>query len=401
MKLFARLTVLFTTVALVTMAIPSVARAQHYNQTNLVADASTTATAAHYDANLKNPWGLARSPSSPWWVSDNGAGVSTLHSGDGTASALVVKIPGPMGSAADFSATPTGTVFNGTSSFGGSHFIFATEDGTISAWTSGAAAVLKVDNSKIPDAADGAVYKGATIAEHNGNLYLYVTNFRAGRVEIYDTNFQPVKFTHKDNNFGQSLFGAFLDNDFAQPFEDFRIPRGFAPFNIQNIGGSLFVTYARQDSARHDDVAGDGSGYVDVFTPGGRLEMRLQHGPWLNSPWGAVWAPRDFGTFSNRVLIGNFGSGKIAVFDGFDGDFVGFMEDANSNPIVIDGLWALMFGNSALGCPSTPPAGSGLPKCGSAGPYNALFFSSGPNEEANGLFGTLTPITAELNGDNQ
>jgi uncharacterized protein (TIGR03118 family) len=301
---------------------------------------------------------------------------------------------------------PTGQVFyNGIGyvvpNVGPAKFIFVTEDGTISAWTSGAAAVLKQDNSKIPNPANGAVYKGATIAEHNGNLYLYVTNFRSGRVEIYDSNFQPVKFTHKDNDFGQSLFGAFLDNDFAQPFEDFRIPRGFAPFNIQNIGGSLFVTYARQDSARHDDVAGDGSGYVDVFTPGGRLEMRLQHGPWLNSPWGAVWAPRDFGTFSNRVLIGNFGSGKIAVFDGFDGDFVGFMEDPNNNPVVIDGLWALMFGNSAVGCPSTPPVGSGLPKCGSAGPYNALFFSAGPNDEANGLFGTLTPIPAELNGDNQ
>ncbi|HKV47453.1 MAG TPA: TIGR03118 family protein [Candidatus Acidoferrales bacterium] len=401
MKLLTRMAVSLTTVALVAMAIPTVAHAQHYNQTNLVADAPTTATAAHYDANLKNAWGLARNPSSPWWVSDNGAGVSTLYSGDGTASALVVKIPGPMGSTPDFTATPTGIVFNGTSSFGGSHFIFVTEDGTISAWTGGTAAVLKVDNSKIPNPASGAVYKGATIAEHNGNLYLYVTNFRSGRVEIYDSNFQPVKFTHKDNDFGESAFAGFLDNYLAQPFEDFRIPRGFAPFNIQNIGGSLFVTYARQDSAKHDDVAGDGSGYVDVFSPGGRLEMRLEHGPWLNSPWGAVWAPRDFGTFSNRVLIGNFGSGKIAVFDGFDGHFVGFMQDANSNPIVIDGLWALMFGNSAVGCPSTPPAGSGLPKCGSAGPYNALFFSAGPNEEADGLFGTLTPATAELSGDNQ
>ncbi len=401
MRLLARMAALWTAAVFVAMAIPTVALAQHYNQTNLVADAPTTATAAHYDANLKNPWGLTRSPSSPWWVSDNGAGVSTLYSGDGTASPLVVKIPGPMGSAQDFSATPTGTVFNGTSSFGGSHFIFVTEDGTISAWTSGTAAVLEVDNSKIPNPANGAVYKGATIAEHNGNLYLYVTNFRSGRVEIYDSNFHRVKFTRKDNDFGESLFGGFLDNYSAEPFEDFRIPRGFAPFNIQNIGGSLFVTYARQDSAKHDDVAGDGSGYVDVFSPGGRLEMRLQHGPWLNSPWGAVWAPRDFGTFSNRMLIGNFGSGKIAVFDGFDGHFVGFMEDANSNPIVIDGLWALMFGNSALGCPSTPPAGSGLPKCGSAGPYNALFFSAGPNDEANGLFGTLTPVTAELNGDNQ
>jgi len=402
MKFVAQMAALSTAIVLATLVIPTAALAQHYNQTNLVADQSTTATAAQYDPNLQNPWGLTRSPSSPWWVGDNNSGLSTLYNGAGAVQGLVVHIPGPKGTTlSNFTATPTGVVYNGTSSFGGSRFIFVTEDGTISAWTSGTVAALEVDNSQIPNAANGAVYKGATIASHNGNLYLYVTNFRSGRVEIYDTNFKPVKFTQRDNEFGLSFFGPFLNDDFSQPFEDFEIPRGFAPFNIQLIGGSLFVTYARQDSARHDDVAGAGLGFVDVYSTGGRLEMRLQHGPWFNSPWGAVWAPRDFGTFSNQVLIGNFGSGQIAAFDGFDGHFVGMMEDANSNPVTIDGLWSLVFGNSANGCPATPPANSGLPKCGSAGPYNSLFFTAGPNAEKNGIFGTLTPVTAELNGDSE
>jgi uncharacterized protein (TIGR03118 family) len=396
-----RMATTYGTLALAVMMAPVMTQAQHYTQTNLVADEPSTATAAHYDANLKNPWGLTRSPGSPWWVGDNNSGLSTLYDGEGDVESLVVKIPGPAGSAATFVSAPTGTVYNGTTSFGGSHFIFVTEDGTISAWTSGAAAALEVDNSQTPTAADGAVYKGATIAEYKGNLYLYVTNFRSGHVEIYDTNFHPVKFTREDNDFGLNSSGPFLNDDFAEPFQDFEVPRGFAPFNIQNIGGSLFVTYSKQDSSKHDNVAGDGLGFVDVYSPGGRLEMRLEHGQWLNAPWGAVWAPRDFGVFSNRVLIGNFGSGKIDVFDGFDGHFIGFVEDANSNMLTIDGLWSLTFGNSANGCPATPPAGSGLPKCGAAGPYNSLFFTAGPNEEANGLFGTLTPIAAELNGDSE
>ena len=404
MKLIVRLASACMAFSLGILFAPNVALAQHYNKTDLVADVSTTAPdAAHFDPNLKNPWGLARSPGSPWWVGDNNAGLSTLYDGSGNQQTLVVKIPGPKGSAPDFVSTPTGVVFNGTASFGGAHFIFATEDGTISAWTSGKAAVLEVDNSAVPNAANGAVYKGATIAEFKGTPYLYVTNFRSGKVEVYDTNFKPVKFSRDHDRDGDDdrddFIADLLGNRFGEAFEDEAIPRGFAPFNVQNIGGSLFVTYAEQNKTRHDDVKGDGLGYVDIFTAGGRLEARLEHGPWLNAPWGAVWAPRDFGAFSNRVLIGNFGSGKIAVFDGFNGMFIGMMDDASGNTLTIDGLWALVFGNSANGCPATPPAGSGLPKCGAAGPYNSLFFTAGPNDEANGLLGTLTPVPAELNGD--
>jgi uncharacterized protein (TIGR03118 family) len=350
-------------------------------------------------------------------VGDNNSGLSTLYNGAGATQSLVVKIPGPNGSPANFVSAPTGVLFNGTTGFEltpgntatAAKFMFVTEDGTISAWAGGAAATLEVDNSANPTAADGAVYKGATIAEYKGNFYLYVTNFRSGHVEVYDTNFNRVTLFNDDDDHHHDWSDDHHHDHFGDRFEDDQIPRGFAPFNIQNIGGSLFVTYAKQDKAKHDDVAGTGNGFVDIYSPGGRLESRLEPGPWFNSPWGAVWTPRDFGTFSNRVLIGNFGSGEIAVFDGFDGNFVGFMEDPNSNPIVIDGLWSLIFGNSALGCPSVPPtapaadvpASGPLPKCGAAGPYNSLFFTAGPNGEANGLIGTLTPITAELGGDSE
>ncbi len=396
--------------------VPAATFAQHYTQTNLITDATTTATAAFVDPHLKNPWGLTRSATSPWWISDNNGGVSTVYSGtpaSGTPS-LVVTIPGPNASPANFVSAPTGIVVNGTTEFEitpgntatAAKFIFVTEDGTISAWAGGSAATLKVDNSANPSAANGAVYKGAAIGEYKGSFYLYVANFRSGHIEVYDTNFNQVTlFNDDDDQHGH--FDDHFDNRFgdrfADRFEDEEIPRGFAPFNVQNIGGSLFVTYAKQDKSRHDNLAGPGLGFVDIYTSGGHLESRLQYGPWFNAPWGAVWAPRDFGAFSNNVMIGNFGSGQIAVFDGFSGKFLGLMQDSNSNTISIDGLWGLVFGNSAAGCPSTPPtapaADVGLPKCSSSGPYNSLFFTAGPNGEANGLFGTLTPVASELSSD--
>jgi len=363
--------------------------AQHYKQTNLVTDPNSGFTAAFPDKNLKNPWGMSRSAGGPWWISDNNTGVSTLYDGTGMARSLVVKIPGPNGSPADFVSAPTGTVFNGSPDFDltpgdpttAAAFIFVTEDGTISAWAGGPVATLKVDHSAIPTAAEGAVYKGATIGEFNGKRYLYVANFRSGQVEVYDTNFNQV-FLSGDGEAGE-------DGDDA--FHDSRIPSGFAPFNVQNVGNSLFVTYAKQNATKHDDVPGDGLGYVDLFSPSGKLLTRFEHGSWLNAPWGVVWAPRDFGEFSNNVLVGNFGSGWIAAYNGFTGRFLGFMKDQTDNLLTIDGLWGLTFGNSAAGCPSTPPVGSGLPKCGASGPYNYLFFTAGVNGEADGLFGTLTP----------
>jgi len=190
-----------------------------------------------------------------------------------------------------------------------------------------------------------------------------------------------------------------LSDDGDHTFNDERIPKGFAPFNVQNIGGSLFVTYAKQNASKHDNLEGAGLGFVDLYSPSGKLLTRLEHGSWLNAPWGIVWAPRDFGEFSNNLLVGNFGSGSIAAYNGFTGRFVGLMKDQSNNTLTIDGLWGLAFGNSAAGCPSTPPAGSNLPKCGAAGPYNSLFFAAGVNGEMDGLFGTLMPdpTTNELN----
>lgn len=405
-----RLRIFSMVLGLAVLASPSFTSAQQYTQTNLTTDAASGSTALSTDNNLKNAWGLARSVSSPWWVSDNATGLATVYTGAGATQALVVKIPGPNGSPSTFVASPTGMVSNGSTDFDvlplntatAAKFIFVTEDGTISAWYTGTAATLMVDNSANPTSENGAVYKGLTIGEFQGKSHLYVANFRSGRVEVYDTAFKPVNLSDVDLGTGDPEAGDRPRNlREEERFDDDRIPRGYAPFNVQNIGGSIFVTYARQDKARHDDVAGDGHGFVDIFSPSGQLQARLEHGPWLNSPWGAVWAPRDFGEFSNRVLIGNFGSGKIAAFNGFDGRFIGFMNDTKGNVLQIDGLWALAFGNSASGCPSTPPVDSGLPKCGSAGPYNSLFFTAGPNGEADGLFGALTAVTADQDGDEE
>ncbi len=366
---------------LAALLLPVLAPAQHYKQTNLVSNRASISTPNPPDPNLKNPWGLTRSPGgSPWWVSNNNSGTSTLYNGTGGAILINgtgnVTVPPPNGSPAGTQATPTGVVFNGSTTdflvapgkF--SHFIFATEDGTIAGWNGGQNAVLVVDNSD-NGSANGAVYKGATSGEINGNKFLYVTNFRSARVEVYDTNFKRVRLGE-------------------EAFEAEEIPHGFAPFNIQNIGGTLFVTYAKQDAARHDDVAGDGLGFVEIFTPGGRHIGHLQHGPWFNSPWGVVWTTRDFGEFSNAILVGNFGSGKIAAFNGFTYKFIGFVKNPDDSILTIDGLWSLTFGND--GDPAPPKNG--------AGPANTLFFTAGINAEQDGLFGTITPVDG-LDGDEE
>ena len=364
--------------ALSIFLLPPATQAQHYKQTNLISD--IVGMAPITDPNLKNPWGLTRSSTtpvrsgSPWWVGNNNSGTSTLYTGAGAIIPIngtgTVTVPPPKGSPAGTQATPTGVVFNGSSTDfliapgQSAHFIFVTEDGTISGWAPGGqSAVLVVDNSN-NGSPDGAVYKGATTGEINGNRFLYVTNFRKARVEVYDTNFKPVHLGEE----------AFSEGD---------IPGGFAPFNIQNIGGSLFVTYAKQDAARHDDVAGDGLGFVEIFTSAGKHIAHLQHGTWLNAPWGVVWTTRDFGEFSNAILVGNFGSGWIAAFNGFTYKFMGFLKNPDDSILTIDGLWSLTFGNDA-----------------GAGPANTLFFTAGINNEQDGLFGTITPVDG-LDGDEE
>jgi uncharacterized protein (TIGR03118 family) len=364
---------------------PAITPAQHYKQTNLVSDLATIATPNPTDPKLKNPWGLTRSPGSPWWVANNNSGTSTLYTGTGAAIPINgtgnVTVP-PPGFAPGTQSAPTGVVFNGSPTDflvapgKSAHFIFVTEDGTISGWNSGQNAVLVVDNSE-NGGPNGAVYKGATSGEINGQKFLYVTNFRSAKVEVYDTNFKRVHLNEDafdpdgDGDRGGDEHGAE------------RVPRGFAPFNVQNIGGTLFVTYAKQDAPRHDPVGGDGLGFVELFTPEGKHIGHLQHGDWFNAPWGVVWTTRDFGEFSNAILVGNFRSGWIAAFNGFTHKFLGFVKNPDDSLMFIDGLWSLTFGND-----------------GAAGPANTLFFTAGPNGETDGLFGTITPVDG-LDGDEE
>ena len=338
-------------------AIPAFAD-DGYRQHNLVSD--LPGMADRTDPNLVNAWGIEHSATSPWWVNANGTGKSILYDGTGAAfpaaAPLVVTIPPPAG--ATGSSTPTGIVFNGTTDFElapntPARFIFATEDGAIAAWNPAVDATNAI--VKVPDS-PAAVYKGITLGVMGGKNVIYAANFRAGTIDVFDASFAPVALA-------------------AGVFQDPRIPEGFAPFNVQNIGGSIFVTYAMQDPTKHDDVAGPGNGFLDQYNGDGALIMRFRHGHWMNSPWGIALAPAGFGKLSGRLLLGNFGSGQIAAFELRSGEFHGMLRGRRGKPITIDGLWGLKFGNGA-----------------NAGPANVLFFAAGIQDEAHGLFGTLTPI---------
>ncbi|MCP3715147.1 TIGR03118 family protein [Paraburkholderia sp. CNPSo 3281] len=339
-------------------------------------------SAPKVDGVLQNAWGIAFSPAgSPFWINDNATGCSTLYDGAGTKVALQVSIPlpGNVIPASDCHpvfasrppnpapAAPTGIVWNPSSAFLvpatqiPAVFIFATEDGTISAWAGGLNpannAVIAVDNSSNPTAGNGAVYKGLVFGVNARGAFLFATNFRSGRIDVFGPNGTNGLFTP-----------AMTDGGFADP----NIPAGYAPFGIANIDGDLFVTYAQQDGQKHDDVAGRGHGFVDVFDTDGHLLRRFaSQGP-LDSPWGITRASFAFGRFSGKILIGNFGNGRINVFDN-DGTFVDQLENEFGNPLAIDGLWTLTLGGGRNSSPDT------------------LYFSAGPNKESNGLFGFIAP----------
>jgi uncharacterized protein (TIGR03118 family) len=333
--------------ALAVVGLP--AAAQKATTTNLTSDIADVGT--FNDTNLVNPWGLAASAASPWWISDNGTGLSTLYDGTGSPKSLVVTIP----SGSSGTGTPDGIVVNTTSDFqiGGNatHFIFSTEDGTISGWSSGTSAVIAVNNS----GSGNAVYKGLALGSANGNNYLYVANFRNGTVDVFDKNYAPYSFG-------------------GSSFVDSTIPSGFAPFNVFNMGNNqLAVTYAKQDAAKHDDVPGPGNGYVDIYDMSGNLMSRLPHTPYLNSPWAVAIAPATgFGGFSGDTLVGQFGSGAIAAYTPA-GSFVGLLFNPANLQLQIDGLWGLAFGNGS-----------------SSGPKTTLYFTAGPYGEAHGILGSIT-----------
>ncbi len=339
-----------------------------YLQNNLVSDIA--GVALHTDPNLVNPWGLTASANSPFWVSDNGTGVSTLYDGNGNsvpaASPLVVTIPLPPASTAS-NAAPTGVVFNSTADFtvtagnksGPAVFLFATEDGTISGWNptvDPTNAILEVDNSIIPTPVNGAVYKALALGSNATGNFLFAANFRAGTIDVFNKNFQAATLT-----------GTFTDPN---------LPAGFAPFDVANIGGQLFVTYAKQDAEKHDDVAGAGNGFVDVFDTNGNFVKRFASQGTLNSPWGLAVAPASFGQFGGDLLVGNFGDGRINAFKLTTGAFDGQLQSSTGSPITINGLWALSFGNGV-----------------GSGSTNSLFFTAGIGDEGHGLFGSLTAAT--------
>ena len=374
----------FTLLAVGLAVLPVATKAQHYTQTNLVSDVAGQAPLQ--DKNLLNAWGLVASPNgSPWWVSNNAGGTSTLYSistnsTGGLVATLIpinpppnefVTIPNaPVETTPPPPGSPTGVMFNGsTTDFllapeKPALFIFVTEDGTVQGWSpkvNHASAVIIPDHSQIPDAANEAVYKGSTIVEIDGHKFILAANFRSGKIDIFDTNFKHVRFSE-------------------DAFDDDRLPRDFAPFNVQGVGPNIYVTYAKQDAAKHDppDPGRPGDGFVDVFDRHGRLLQRIEHGDWFNAPWGVVWATPGFGEFSNTILIGNFRGGNVAAFNPVTGHFLGNIENPDGSTLLIDGLWALRFGND-----------------GGAGPATTLFFTAGPNGEKDGLLGALTPVTAE------
>ena len=284
------------------------------------------------------------------WVADNGTGVATLYDGHGTAGALVVTIPKAANNTEG--ANPTGIVFNGTKDFatsaGPSLFIFASEDGSISAWMPGTtAAVLEVDNSK-----NGAVYKGLALGADGIDSRLYAADFHNNRIDVFDRTFTPV-----------TLPGAFKDP---------HLPPGFAPFGIRNLDGNIYVTYAKQDKDKHDDVAGRGNGFVNVFDPKGVLIQRVVTRGQLNSPWGLAIAPAGFGKFSHHLLVGNFGDGHINAYELESGEFAGQLRDGHGKSLHIEGLWGLSFGNGYL-----------------FQSVNTLFFTAGPGDEQHGLYGKI------------
>jgi uncharacterized protein (TIGR03118 family) len=344
-----------------------------YIQTNLVSNQPNVAQTL--DPNLQNAWGVANAPAGPLWVSDNNDGLSTLYDGNGAIIPLVVTIPLPPGQTPPPAAAPTGMVWNPTTTFpvtvgattAPATFIFDSENGTIIAWnptvdpiTSGkSTATIVVNNS-----ATGAVYKGLAFGTNVHGNFLFATNLFAGTVEVYDSNFAP----------------ATLDGNFSDP----DIPAGFAPFGIANIDNNLYVTYAKQNAQKNDVVAGTGLGFVDVFTTDGVLIKRFASAGPLNAPWGVVRATQNFGEFSGAILIGNFGSqgnaaGWINAFRGGDNnDFLGPLRDAHGKPISIDGLWSIVFGTFLNSVADT------------------LYFTAGPNQQMNGLFGT---IVAQPNTD--
>lgn len=352
---------LFVAFALLIGNVP-IASAQFYTQQNLISD--LPGVAVHQDSHVVNAWGLASGPvtgpATPWWIANNGDDTSSLYNASNdTIPPLVVSIPGGAPTGIVFNNSGGGFVVSSGAASGSAVFIFASEAGIISGWSPNVPPPPTSTQAQIGATVPDAIYKGLAIAGSGAGARLYATNFHAGNVDVFDNTFSLLSMPA----------GAFVDPD---------LPPGFAPFGIQNIGGTLYVTYALQDADKEDDVAGVGLGYVDQFDTSGNLLRRVASKGPLNAPWGLALAPDDFGIFSNMLLVGSFGDGKIHAYDvsanvGGEAPLVGQLHTDKGPPLRIDGLWALQFGND-----------------GGAGSSKTLFFTAGPFDEDHGLFGSLT-----------
>src|SRR3984893_1200314 len=377
---------------------------QHYTQTNLVSNESGVAPVT--DPQLINPWGISRGSGSPWWVSDNATGFSTLYNGAGAKQTLTVTIPpADPNNKKTPTGTPTGTIFNGSQTDfllapgKPATFLFSTIDGTIAGWNATVAiaqgeALPSTHAVTVARTTDGSSYTGLTSAFIDGKRYLYAANFTKGRVDVYDNAFQPVNLSKRQVDQNSSDHGN--SNSSENSFVDEKLPKSYVPFNVQAIGNDIVVTYALHEEGSQFETDGPGLGFVDIYSSTGQLLQRLEHGDWLNAPWGAALAPLDFGRFSHDLLIGQFAgggdtqsSGFIAAYDLTTGKFDGLLQDASGKPLAINGVWALSPGNVS---PNNDDA--------AAAPAAQVYFTAGPNHTTGGLLGYLTASPAELTEGN-
>jgi uncharacterized protein (TIGR03118 family) len=324
-----------------------------YHQTNLVSDLPGLAQLT--DPDLVNPWGLAAGPTTPAWVANNGTDKATIYPGFVNGSPivkapLVVSIPGGAPTGQVFNGTPGFVVHSGTSS-GPARFIFDSEAGLVTGWNPGVPPPPPSTQAQVGASVPDAIYKGLAIATTPAGTFLYAADFHNARIDVFDQGFNLVH-----------LSGSFTDP---------QVPRGFAPFNVQELGGLLYVAYAKQDADAEDEVAGQSLGFVDVYSTSGQLLRHLIQRGQLDAPWGLALAPAGFGRFSGALLVGNFGDGRINAYDPQTGAFLGRLHHENGRPIEIEGLWALRFGNGVTGNPTT------------------LLFTAGIDDEAHGLFGAI------------
>jgi uncharacterized protein (TIGR03118 family) len=345
-------------------ASPAHAEKNRYQAQVLVSDGFVPG-APHTDSHLVNGWGIAFNPNGFVWVADNGTGVSTLYDGTGAPSPqptpLVVTIPAAPDNTEH--PKPTGIVFSGSADFvltaggksGPSRFIFSTEDGLIAGWAPAVDGTHALQAYPKPgDPPSGAVYKGLALANNGSGNFLYAADFVGGKIDVFNATFAKVT----------------LAGDFSDP----SLPEDFNPFNIQNIDGHLFVTYAKHEANEDDEIAGKGLGAVNEFDANGLLLRRIATGGKLNAPWGIVLAPASFGKFANDLLVGNFGDGTINAYDAQSGKFRGQLKGTNNKVLHLDGLWGMAFGNDLFNQPKS-----------------TLFFAAGPDDENHGAYGSIVP----------